>query len=595
MSSLAKAEADGHVPSAMNAAHRLWILSRDSLAVVCTCSLLLAVALTTACGGLETSPETDRAALTLLYQATDGPNWIHRANWLTDAPLDQWEGVTTDEDGRVIGLDLFRNGVSGVIPTDVGNLDKLVILNVANTHDTVGSGVAEVIVGFVSLLEAVLTGETSFNTKNPPEYNDLYGCIPSRLQGKLDAEQSNLGGLPFCDGTNEAANTNTLALEYAVLRGDPAAVQGLIRDGVDIACTDDSGSTALHAAVAQGNAEIARMLAERCSEELDDVSSRSLYELALRQGTPALVQALLDARVGISCSGDSDLTLLHVAVADEHPDLARTVAEQCSELLNTVSTSYFDEQTPLSLAIGSGNQELVRILIEAGADPNANVAPDYKVGSHLAYAVEEGDVEVVSLLLEAGADPNVSDADLGAPSYRATPLDRAYHNDRADLVRVLMSAGADPGAAGDSMLLAAISNGNAEMVSTLVEAGADVHGRDARGRSMLERAMVSGSAEIVANLVGRPARTRMQPMPMANTFSSTQSCTAALKSSRFWSTRARTRMRPLPMGNLCSSMRSCSAVLKPWGFWWMPARTYSQQTAADAPCSKGRSYTTIPR
>ena len=101
----------------MNAAPLFRFLDRGALVVVCACAFFVALVLTTACGGPETSPETDRAALTLLYQATDGPNWIHRANWLTDAPLDQWAGVTTDEDGRVIGLDLFRNNLSGVIPT----------------------------------------------------------------------------------------------------------------------------------------------------------------------------------------------------------------------------------------------------------------------------------------------------------------------------------------------------------------------------------------------------------------------------------------------------------------------------------------------
>ncbi|MCY3913632.1 MAG: ankyrin repeat domain-containing protein [Chloroflexi bacterium] len=477
------------------------MLGRGVLLVVCACSIFLALVLATACGGLETSPETDRAALTLLYQATDGPNWIRRANWLTDAPLDQWEGVTTDENGRVIGLDLYRNNVSGVIPTDVGNLDKLQVFNVANTSDHLVSDVAEIIVGFASLLELVLTGDTTLNTRNPPEYNDLYGCLPSRLQGQLDSERSNLGGRGFCDGANEAVNTNTLALEYAVLKGDVAAVQRLVRDGADVACINDSGPTALHAAVAQGNVEITRVLAEQCAEDLDDASSGALYELALDRRTPVIVQVLLDAGVDFPCTSDSDPTLLHVAVADEHVELARTVAEQCSELLNTVSTSYFDEQTPLSLAIERGNQELVRILIEAGADPNVRVLPDYEVGSHLAYAVEEGDAAIVTLLLEAGADPNVSDADLGAPGYRETPLARAYHNDRADLVRMLVDAGADLGATGNAMLSAAIINGKAEMVSALVEVGVEVSGRDARGRSMLERAMVRGSAEIVATLV----------------------------------------------------------------------------------------------
>ena len=55
----------------------------------------------------------DRVALTALYNATGGANWSNRANWLTDAPLDQWYGVTVDGNGRVIELDLDDNQLSG--------------------------------------------------------------------------------------------------------------------------------------------------------------------------------------------------------------------------------------------------------------------------------------------------------------------------------------------------------------------------------------------------------------------------------------------------------------------------------------------------
>ena len=47
------------------------------------------------------SAETDREALVALYNATDGENWDRSANWLSDAPLGEWEGVNTDGDGRV--------------------------------------------------------------------------------------------------------------------------------------------------------------------------------------------------------------------------------------------------------------------------------------------------------------------------------------------------------------------------------------------------------------------------------------------------------------------------------------------------------------
>ena len=48
--------------------------------------------------------QRDRAALIALYEATDGANWDDGTGWLSDAPLGDWYGVTTDTDGRVLEL-----------------------------------------------------------------------------------------------------------------------------------------------------------------------------------------------------------------------------------------------------------------------------------------------------------------------------------------------------------------------------------------------------------------------------------------------------------------------------------------------------------
>ena len=49
------------------------------------------------------SAETDREALVALYNATNGENWRkNNDNWLSDAPLGEWYGVNTNDDGRVI-------------------------------------------------------------------------------------------------------------------------------------------------------------------------------------------------------------------------------------------------------------------------------------------------------------------------------------------------------------------------------------------------------------------------------------------------------------------------------------------------------------
>ena len=82
---------------------------------------------------VQTTAPADRAALVALYEATNGANWKRSDNWLTDAPLSTWYGVTTGSGGRVTGLDLRDNGLSGQIP-DLSALTKLRSLNLAYNH-----------------------------------------------------------------------------------------------------------------------------------------------------------------------------------------------------------------------------------------------------------------------------------------------------------------------------------------------------------------------------------------------------------------------------------------------------------------------------
>ncbi len=75
---------------------------------------------------LIAQPEpTDRAALVALYNATDGANWTNGTNWLSDRPLGEWNGVTTDVNGRVTELHLTSNQLSGSTPSQLGNLSNL--------------------------------------------------------------------------------------------------------------------------------------------------------------------------------------------------------------------------------------------------------------------------------------------------------------------------------------------------------------------------------------------------------------------------------------------------------------------------------------
>ncbi len=48
-----------------------------------------------------------------IYESTGGDNWINNTNWCTDRPLNEWYGVTVNENVEVIGLDLSSNNLTG--------------------------------------------------------------------------------------------------------------------------------------------------------------------------------------------------------------------------------------------------------------------------------------------------------------------------------------------------------------------------------------------------------------------------------------------------------------------------------------------------
>ena len=76
----------------------------------------------------------DHAPLVALYGATNGKDWINSKNWLSDAPLGAWHGVSTNALGQVTELNLVRLGLVGEIPAELGDLANLEFLNLADNQ-----------------------------------------------------------------------------------------------------------------------------------------------------------------------------------------------------------------------------------------------------------------------------------------------------------------------------------------------------------------------------------------------------------------------------------------------------------------------------
>ncbi len=140
---------------------------------------------------------SDRDVLVAVYNETDGNNWANNTNWLSEAPLGSWFGVTVDEDGRVTELNLRDNNLHGMIPAEVGNLEEIVSVQI-NHNRLTGEVPSEL--GFLSKLERLtlssnlLTGEIPAELGNLARLKELYLSF-NRLSGPVPLELSRLSDL----------------------------------------------------------------------------------------------------------------------------------------------------------------------------------------------------------------------------------------------------------------------------------------------------------------------------------------------------------------------------------------------------------------
>ena len=155
--------------------------------------------------GVDCAPPTDRQILTSLYDATGGPEWSNRENWLTNRPLEEWHGVTVDTNGRVTRLDLRNNDLTGEIPPELGALASLEHV-LFGRNELRGRIPAE----FGSLVK-LRTLDLGFNRLMGPipaelgslsrleslflDHNELTGSIPPDLGALSNLKTLNLGNI----------------------------------------------------------------------------------------------------------------------------------------------------------------------------------------------------------------------------------------------------------------------------------------------------------------------------------------------------------------------------------------------------------------
>ena len=151
--------------------------------------------------GTECPPLTDRDVLEILFESTGGRSWTDHYNWLTGAPLEEWHGVVTDASGRVRRLTLTDNGLTGVIPAELGNLANLEVLWLGDNGLT---GVIPPWLGNLANLEFLDLRDNDLTGVIPPELGNLANLeelwlYENGLTGVIPPWLGNLANLEFLD------------------------------------------------------------------------------------------------------------------------------------------------------------------------------------------------------------------------------------------------------------------------------------------------------------------------------------------------------------------------------------------------------------
>lgn len=180
----------------------------------------------------------------------------------------------------------------------------------------------------------------------------------------------------------------------AARAGNASQVSALLDDDPSLAnAVNDRGDSPLIVAIYSGASDVVQLL-------LDRGAAANLFESAALGDTP-LVRAMLVANPALVNSYSYDgWTALHLAAHFGRTDTARALVEQDADV-SLRSLNSLDNM-PLHAAVAGGEHvELVRLLLERGADPNAIQHGGY---TPLHETAQNGFIEATRLLLAHGAD-----------------------------------------------------------------------------------------------------------------------------------------------------------------------------------------------
>lgn len=261
----------------------------------------------------------------------------------------------------------------------------------------------------------------------------------------------------------------------AAKRGDVPAIEQFVAAGHDVntirRTLNVEGETPLHFAARAGQTGAIKTLVQHGAKinGKDDTGGTPLMYAVTDSKREDVIELLLDLGASIDAQDKLGLTALDRAAFDGDGKLAALLLKRGAQL-NVGNGER--RSSPVGKCISSGNIEVLKLLLQAGADVNAPIGGN----SPLADAAVDGRIDFVKELLAAGADPNQT----SPPPSGFTPLMSAVAGGRLEILETLVTAGANVNAVNEVMSQSALDIAEDRKRHTIVEFLKSVGARHAK-------------------------------------------------------------------------------------------------------------------
>ncbi|XP_015120121.1 ankyrin repeat domain-containing protein 17 isoform X3 [Diachasma alloeum] len=351
-----------------------------------------------------------------------------------------------------------------------------------------------------ALLEAAGIGKLSSGDGKHLADHEVLRRLTSSVSCALDEAAA---ALTRMRSDNPRSQNEKRSLVEACTDGDVGTVRKLLTEGRSVHETTEEGESLLSLACSAGYYELAQVLLAMNANVEDRGIKGDCTPLmeAASAGHVDIVSLLIAHGADVNAQSTSGNTPLMYGCAGGHEDVVKVLLEAGANVEDHNENGH----TPLMEAASAGHVPVAKILLENGAGINTH-SNEFKE-SALTLACYKGHLDMVRFLLEAGADQEHKTDEMH------TALMEASMDGHVEVARLLLDSGAQvnmPTDSFESPLTLAACGGHVDLAMLLIERGANIEEVNDEGYTPLMEAAREGHEEMVALLLSQGANINAQ-------------------------------------------------------------------------------------